>query len=160
MELVTSLTLPNVEKDQLVYVQETGDLLFLILKIDSSSSTCPKCNHATHRRHSRYTRLVNDLAYAERTVTIQLMTNKWFCDHPDCDVRVFTERIPWLKPYGRRTNRLEKVIESIAFSTNCLAAEKICRSLHIPISHDAILQSVKKRIPTIEKPGGFPFRRD
>lgn len=68
---------------------------------------------------------------------------KWFCDNPDCLKKVFTERLLWLAPYQRKTARLERVIEKIAFSTNCLTAEKICQSLHIHISHDTLLRRVK-----------------
>lgn len=35
------------------------------------------------------------------------------------------------------------MIEKIAFSTNCLTAEKVCQSLHIPTSHDALLRRIR-----------------
>lgn len=160
MELLTNLTLPFIEKDQLLYFKQTDDVIFLIIELRSSSSKCPKCQATSHRRHSRYTRLVKDLANADTPVEIQVITSKWFCENTECNARVFTERIPWLQPYHRRTERLERVIETIGFSTSCLAAEKICRSLHIPVSHDTILRSIKNKSFTPENPEGSPFCRN
>lgn len=95
-----------------------------------------KCHKISDRSHSRYCRRVNDLPYSNLSVQLQILVRKWFCDNSKCASRVFTERLSWLKPYQRRTARLEQVIEKITLSTNCLTAEKVCKALHIRVSHD------------------------
>lgn len=155
MELRTHITLPFIEDHQLVYSEQTEEKLFLIIDLKTESAACPRCQHTSRRKHCRYTRYVKDLAYAATPVEIQVLSNKWVCNSTDCEIRVFTERIPWLNPYQRRTVRLEEVLEKIAFSTNCLIGEKVCEALHIPVSHDTLLNIVKKRST---HSGVHPFR--
>lgn len=139
-----------------IHQEQTNQNLFMILEVNSSSATCPTCRKPSSRPHSRYCRRVNDLPYSDLTVQLQILVRKWFCDNSECESRVFTERLSWLKPYQRRTERLEQALEKIALSTNCLTAEKVCRALHIPISHDTLLRKVKK---LSFEPGHSPFRR-
>lgn len=75
-------------------------------------------------------------------MVIQL--HKWFCDNVDCSKKIFTERLTWLSPYRRKTNRLEETLRTLAFSMSCLQAEKVCHCLHMPTSHDTLLNLIKK----------------
>jgi hypothetical protein len=70
--------------------------------------------------------------------------HKWFCDNVDCSTKIFTERLTWLSPYRRKTNRMEKILRTLTFSMSCLQAEKVCRRLHMPTSHDTLLNLIKK----------------
>lgn len=49
------------------------------------------------------------------------------------------------------------MIEKIAFSTNCLTAEKICRTLLVSVSHDTLLRRVKTTDFDLSP---SPFRRN
>lgn len=141
---------------QVLHEEITDEELFFIVKVDSSTARCPSCQKTSHRIHSRYCRHVDDLPISDRYVHFQILLHKWFCDDPDCPMTVFTQRLPWLQPYKRKTNRLEEVIEKVAFSTSCLTAEKVCKALHIPVSHDTLLRRVKT--VTFDKKVS-PFRR-
>lgn len=116
------------EKAQIIYEKQTEKELFFIIQINSTSAICPSCQNCSIRVHSRYCRNVDDLPISDYHVQFQILTHKWFCDNPDCPKSIFTERLSWLQPYKRKTNRLEKAIEKIAFSTNCLTAEKVCKA--------------------------------
>lgn len=144
------------ESVRILHEERTNEELFFIVEVDSSSARCPSCQTLSSRAHSRYCRHVDDLPISNRHVHFQILLHKWFCDMSDCPVVVFTERLSWLQSYKRKTNRLESVIEKIAFSTNCLTAEKVCKALHIPISHDTLLRRVKA--VTFDKKSS-PFRR-
>lgn len=144
------------ENVHVLHEERTDDELFFIVEVDSSTGRCPSCQKMSHRTHSRYCRHVDDLPISDRHVHFQILLHKWFCDEPDCPVTVFTQRLSWLQPYKRKTNRLEKVIENVAFSTNCLTAEKVCKALHIPVSHDTLLRRVKAA--TFDEKAS-PFRR-
>lgn len=145
---------PNV---QVIYRKITAEELFFILKVESNQATCPSCSNTSQRAHSRYTRKISDLPAGGISVHLQLITRKWFCDHEPCSVKVFSERLNWMHPYARTTNRLEEVVRKVGFSTNCLTAEKVCHSLGISISHDSILRRIKK--PINQPTGVSPFRR-
>lgn len=145
------------ENVHVLHEERTEDELFFIVEIDASSARCPSCQKMSYRAHSRYSRHVDDLPISDRHVHFQILLHKWFCDEPACPANVFTQRLSWLQPYKRKTNRLEEVIEKLAFSTNCLTAEKVCKALHIPVSHDTLLRRVKA--VTFDKKAS-PFRRN
>jgi len=131
------------ENIHVLHEDKTKEELFFIVEVDSSSAICPSCQKLSSRAHSRYSRNVDDLPISDLHVHFQVLLHKWFCDNTECPVTVFTERLSWLQPYKRKTNRLEEVIEKLAFSTNCLTAEKVCKALHIPVSHDTLLRRIK-----------------
>ncbi|MDJ0333588.1 transposase family protein [Planococcus sp. S3-L1] len=144
------------ENLRLLYQKQTEEELFFIIEVHSSSALCPACHQISHRAHSRYSRKVDDLPISDLHVHFQALLHKWFCDNRDCPTKVFTERLSWLQSYKRKTDRLEDIIEKIAFSTNCLTAEKVCRTMHIPVSHDTLLRRVKS-VTFDSTPS--PFRR-
>lgn len=126
-------------------------------EIESKQARCPSCHNLSHRRHSHYVRQLKDLPLGDREVQLFLCSNKWFCDHSDCAVKVFTERLNWIDPYRRRTRRLEEQLTTLAFSTSCLQAEKLCKLFHISVSHDALLDLIYRK--NQEPETHFPFRR-
>jgi transposase len=131
---------------ELVHVNDSPDVMVmtLIVKSNHESAPCPSCCHPSTRPHSRYTRKVQDLPISNRPVDLVVITRKWFCDQPNCFVSIFTERQNWLLPNRRRTVRAEEALRKIAFSTSCLAAERVARSLNLPVSHDVLLNLVHR----------------
>jgi hypothetical protein len=81
-------------------------------------------------------------SYQWSACRLLLLTKRFFCDKPDCPVKIFTERFEWLSANGRRTLRTEEVLRKMAFLTSCLTAEKVARSAHIPVSHDTLLSLI------------------
>lgn len=63
-------------------------------------------------------RKLSDLPVQDKAVIIHIKSNKWFCENYNCERKVFTERLPWIDHYGRRTNRLEEALRAIVFSTS------------------------------------------
>lgn len=129
----------------------------VVLKVSSTQAQCPKCKHISSRRHSRYARKADDLPVSNHSVHLTILLHKWFCVNTKCKMKIFTERLNWLSPSGRKTTRLEKLIHQVGFSNNCLVAEKVCREMHISISHDAILYRIKKEDSV--QSSECPFRR-
>ncbi|MCQ6277379.1 transposase family protein [Bacillus sp. V3B] len=139
-----SIFWPSPDPDlELLHVTSFNDSLLLTVKSTRTSSYCPACFKPSSRIHSQYTRKVQDLPIGGKTVELLILTKRWFCDQPDCQVKIFTERYDWLTSNGRRTARTEEVLRKIAFSTSCLSAEKVARSAHIPVSHDTLLALVQ-----------------
>ena len=66
------------------------------------------------------------------------------------------QRYEGISANGRRTFRAEELLRKIAFSTSCLAAEKVAHAAHIPISHDTLLAIVRR---TALNPEVSPFPR-
>ena len=147
---------------ELMDVHKAGDHLRLTVKSNHNSARCPSCNHISSRPHSRYTRLIQDLPVTDQSITLLFISHKWFCNHSSCPIKVFTERYDWLAPNGRRTLRAEKVLQKIAFSTSCLAGEKVARAVNLPVSHDILLSIVHKtnidiKVSPFHRGGWFRF---
>lgn len=122
--------------------QEANQLTF-VLKRETKSASCPHCGHLSHSPHSTYIRTIHDLPVGDQSVILIIQLHKWFCNQTDCTTKIFTERVPWLSPYRRKTKRLEDTLLTIAFSMSCLQAEKVCQRLHMPTSHDSLLDLIK-----------------
>ena len=146
MKSSSEKTIFNLDENlRLLHLEQKEEELYFVVDVRSSSAVCPACHQISWRAHSRYSRHVDDLPVSDCHVHFQVLLHKWFCDNPDCPTKVYTERLAWLHSYKRKTDRLEKTIETIAFSTNCIIAEKVCREMHIPVSHDTLLRRVKAR---------------
>lgn len=141
---------------QLLHQQEGEDQFSFVMELLSKNAVCPKCSSLSTRKHSRYTRILKDVPLDDKEVHILLCSNKWFCDQSDCSARIFTERLPWLDSYRRKTKRLEEKLTQLAFSMSCLQAEKICQNLCMSVSHDALLSLIYRK-EVVKSPS--PFRR-
>ncbi|MED2985417.1 transposase family protein [Bacillus thuringiensis] len=120
------------------------DHLRLTIENTQSSHPCPRCHYRFSRPHSRYTSLIQDLPISDHPIRLLLLSPKWFCDSLTCPVKVFTERYDWIASNGRRTIRAENVLRKIAFSTSCLAGEKVAQARHLPVTHDVLLAIIHK----------------
>jgi transposase len=158
MAEMAQLLLPDDTSIEILSEQIQEENLFYVLKVDSSSAQCPLCSTLSTRSHSWYTRNIKDKPQGNRSVSLQIYVHKWFCDSPNCPREIFTERLSWLKPHRRSTDRMEQALIEIALTTNCLAAEKLCRTLAYPVSHDTLLRLIRKIEPTDERCS--PFRGD
>lgn len=133
-----SISWPSPDPDlELLHVTSTESSLFLAVKCSSACASCPGCFTLSHRKHSQYSRKVQALPISNKSVTLLLITRKWFCEEPECTIKIFTEKYDWLSPNGRRTARAEKVLHKLAFATSCLSAEKVAQSIHLPVSHNS-----------------------
>ena len=142
---------------EVIHTLMESEEMYVVLKVCSTHARCPECKCLSSRRHSRYARKADDLPVSDRSVHLTILLHKWFCVNANCKIKIFTERLNWLNPSGRKTVRLEKLIRHVGFSNNCLVAEKVCREMRISISHDAILYRIKKEDSA---PSSYcPFRR-
>lgn len=127
---------------EVLHIQTENQHIQLTVQSTHTFTHCPTCAAVSSRIHSRYTRIVQDVPFNEKSVSLLVLTRKWFCDNPRCATRIFTERLEGIQSHRRRTQRVEEVLRKIAFSTSCLTAEKIAHALHIPVSHDALLSLI------------------
>lgn len=123
---MNSISWPSPDPDlELLQVTSTDDSFLLVVKSSCISAVCPVCLKRSFRKHSQYSRKVQDLPICDKKVELLILTRRWFCDHPNCYVKVFTERFNWLSTNGRRTKRAEEVLRKIDFSTSCLSGEQV-----------------------------------
>ena len=117
----------------------------LNISFSSKFSTCPKCGVKSERVHSRYTRTIHDLIAFGKIVVIQLFSRKFFCENPSCSRSIFTERFETLiKPYSRRTERLNEALVKFAFSLSSEAASRISKYIFPHLSTDTFIRIIRK----------------
>ena len=95
-----------------VVKQVRSDTAQITLVVESSArgAVCPFCGHFSDCRHSQYVRRLLDLPADGRKVVVHWRIRKFRCINPNCQRRVFAERIPGLaRPHARRTERLDQL---------------------------------------------------
>ena len=113
----------------------------------SAISVCPSCGVVSDRIHSRYPRRLADLPIAGRRVVLVLQARRFRCDAVLCARRIFTERFDdnVLKPWARRTARLDQIVHCLALALGGRPAASFARRLSMPVSNDTLLRAVRRR---------------
>jgi transposase len=110
----------------------------------ATSAACPHCGHASARMHSRYQRRLADAAVGGRPVVLRLGVRRFFCDHPDCQARTFTEQIAGLTTrYARRTPLLERMLQAIGLALAGRAGARLAGRLGLSASRDTLLRLLR-----------------
>lgn len=133
------------ENINITNVQIEGSIIFVEIFSTKDYSYCSCCNRKSNRVHSRYSRTLKDLPLLNKKVILKLQSWKFFCDNSKCNRTIFTERYTELiHSYARKTDRLNKFMEKIAFATSVEIASKIINS-HVARTYpDSIIRTVEK----------------
>src|ERR1700735_3421477 len=59
----------------------------------STSAACPVCYNSSRRVHSSYRRVLHDLPWQGRPVTIHVAARRFHCPNRHCARRTFAERL-------------------------------------------------------------------
>lgn len=124
-----------------------GDSTVLTIRAASASSLCPSCGAVSDRVHSRYPRRLADLPIAGRRAVLMLQARRFRCEAVLCERRIFAERFNdnILKPWARRTARLDQIVHCLALALGGRPAASFARRLSIPVSNDTLLRAVRRR---------------
>jgi transposase len=76
-------------------------------------------------------------------VTLKVRARKFFCENRRCEREIFCERLPEVAAYGRKTERLEEALLSIAFELGGEVGARLARELGLRVSPDALLDRVR-----------------
>ena len=146
--------LPDVEGLNLDSWDLEEEALVLEVSSQHSTSSCPGCGNPSDRVHSRYQRQPADLPLMGTVVRWVLTVRRFFCKNPECECRIFTERLPVvLAPYARRTHRLATQQQALAFSLGGEEAARQMFLLGMPTSPDTALRLIRKALePEVETP--------
>lgn len=124
------------------FLQEEGAIVLVLVAVAGSAS-CPKCRKSSDRVHSRYRRVLHDLPWQGVPVRLQLATRRFFCDAPECDCGVFTERFPGITGRcSQRSVRQQNALTLLAYLLGGEAGARAARQLGMPVSPDTLLRLV------------------
>lgn len=154
--------------DQFHLVSLSADAAGIMSTVATSApqASCPVCERPSRRVHSRYTRTVADLPWHGIPVRVRLHLRRFFCETPDCERQIFTERLPGVvAPYARRTDRLGDWLQHVAFALGGEAGARLLHVLGVPISGDTLLRQIRSVVlgdrltPQVLSVDDFALRR-
>ncbi|UVK48704.1 transposase family protein (plasmid) [Mesorhizobium sp. AR07] len=128
----------------IVQILPQAERVVLVARPRAMDSCCPCCGRRTRRVHSHYMRRLTDLPWQGRIVEIQLHARRFRCADPQCQRRIFTERLPeTARPKARRTSRLSESQLAIGFAVGGEPGSRLSRKLAMPVSGDALLRMIR-----------------
>jgi transposase len=113
-----------------------------------TAAECPDCGLVTRRIHSVYGRVLHDLPWQGRPVTIRVAARRFRCPNRGCSRQTFTERLPGVMALSsRRTGRLGELQRHLAMALGGEAGARLATRLAIPTSPDTLLRRASTRSP-------------
>lgn len=100
----------------------------------SPRSRCPVCGKYSNRVHDYYFRTISDLPIFQSKTIIILKTRKFKCVTKLCQRKVFSEQIPAILRYSRRTERAAKLLETLAIELTGRLGSIVSKQLNLTVS--------------------------
>ena len=112
----------------------------------AKAAACPACGTVSTRVHSHYQRALADLPAHGRAVRLRLHVRRFRCAASGCGQRIFVERLndAITRPFGRRTTRLEALVQHLGLALGGRPGQSFARRLLIPVSKDTLLRVVRR----------------
>lgn len=108
---------------------------------------CPDCGLRSRRLHSHYPRVLRDLPWQGRPVTVRVTARRFRCLNSACARKTFSERLGSVAPASaRRTTRLGDLQRHVALALGGEAASRLAERLSIPSSADTLLRMAAKPV--------------
>jgi transposase len=96
--------------------------------------------------------MLADLPWAHYRLRLQLRVRKWFCQHPDCPRRIFTERLPTIAAlWARRTLRLAQRLLALSVALGGTAGMYLGHVWDLAVSRNTLLRGLRRQ-PTLSFP--------
>lgn len=108
---------------------------------------CPDCQTPAQRCKEQVVTRPRDLPYVGRTVVLVWHKRRWYCQHPDCKRKTFTESLPGLPPRRRLTTRLRAHLgAAVADCGRTVAEVSQTHQVAWHTTHDAFVARVDPRL--------------
>ena len=127
--------------------QDEACLLVEVLSIQPSAC-CPLCSQESDGVHSRYQRRLKDLPSAGQVVYLHLTVRKFFCLNPQCQRKIFTERLPaFVEPWAQATVRFAQALRAIGLATSGSLGTRLAARLGMATSWMTIIRRIMDLVP-------------
>jgi transposase len=132
---------PHLRGFRLLSSRRETDGLVLICERVARIVCCPACGTVARRIHSHYERTVRDLSVQKVQIILHLRVRKFYCDNPECQRRIFTERLPQVtSPHGRFTFGLREFLGQLGREHGGASGAKSAALSGIRVTPRAILR--------------------
>ncbi len=121
--------------------------------IRSPRSRCPLCGKYSNRVHDYYFRTISDLPIFQSKTIILLKTRKFKCINKQCQRKVFSEQIPAILRYSRRTERAQKLLDTLAIELTGRLGSILSKELNLYVSSSTMTRIAHNLpLPDIVRP--------
>lgn len=104
----------------------------------AAEARCPQCGQPSAHARSSYRRTLGDLPWGAWAVRFR-------CANPACPRRSFAETLGEFAPRdARRTGRLARALEDVAFALGGEAGARLAAALGLPASPDTLLRLIRR----------------
>jgi transposase len=125
-------------------VRRQGKQVEIFAVSERGTARCPDCGTNSSRVHSHYDRSPADFPVPAGCVRLYLRVKRFRCQREGCSRATFVEIFPdLLDKSARRTVRLHKAQEAIAFALGGQAGSRLASKLQMPISGDTLLRMIR-----------------
>jgi transposase len=124
-------------------------------------ATCPDCSTPSRRIHSLYRRLLHDLPWQGRPVTIHVAARRFHCLNRRCGRRTFAERLTEVaRLSSRRTGRLRDLQYHLGLALGGEAGARLAARIAAPTSPDTLLRLAEEvPVPSVLGIDDWAWRR-
>jgi transposase len=120
------------------------DHIAIVTSPRQTSAPCPDCGVVSERLHSRYRRLLSDLPWQGRPVTLHVHARRFRCLNLACPRQTFAERLSGTAfAAARRTERLGDLQGHLGLALGGEAGQRLAERLTMPISADTLLRMTR-----------------
>ena len=141
--LITSemLDLPEIETINLLNEQES-----YVITCPSKLERvyCPTCGCPSSSVHSYYNRIIQDLPIAGKTVYLKLIQRRFRCQSSQCSTGFFTQSFSFVASKGKKTIRLEALIQRSSLGMSTVQATSFLKAMGIRNCKSTLSQLLKK----------------
>jgi transposase len=135
--------LPLPQGLQITHIEKLETGLMIHVLSTQPTCLCPLCEALSDAVHSRYQRSLKDLPCCGQQIGLQLTVRKFFCQNPQCQRKIFTERLPtFVEPWAQMTLRLGQALQAIGLSTSGSLGARLSLRLGIATSWMTILRHI------------------
>jgi transposase len=139
----TTPLFPLPEGLEITSISEAAEEVLVRVTSQRPTSTCPGCAMPSAAIHSYYRRKPLDLPCVGRPIRLLLTVKKFFCRVPECQRKIFVERLPDLIAVSSRlTLRLRSAVQEVSLATCGKGGERLAGKLGMPLTDATLLWSL------------------
>ena len=121
------------------------DCVKILARPHCACASCPDCGIVSDRVHRRRTRVLRDVPWQGRPVSLQVTARRFRCATPSCARHTFTERLGDVaRANARRTERVRTLHRCIGLAVGGEAGARLVHRLAMPVSADTMLRAARE----------------
>lgn len=134
-------------------ITRENDTIKIFASKKGKRSQCPACGIYSSSVHDYYERTLSDLPIFQISSVIIIRSRKFKCKNTKCCRKVFSEQSPNFPRYGRRTQRVSKILDSLSIELTGKLGSILSEKFRIKVSTSTITRIAHNQsLPTIKQP--------